>query len=330
MPCNDVVFCYLWRLLNIYPMSKREAILRYNLIIGRLRKSPASFNDIDQYLEREGQLQEYNLRVSKRTFQRDLDDIRLIYSIDIQFDFSSQQYLIEYADDPNGNIQLLEAFDTLNAFKLTANLSSKVYFEKRQPQGTENLYGLIHAIQNQFVISFKYKKFYTENITDRKVYPLALKEHKNRWYLIAEDKKDDKIKSFGLDRLSSMEITQETFKKEITFDVNKYYKNSFGIISSESEQPEEILLSFNSFQGKYIKSMPLHETQQIIEDNNDRLVVKMKLYITYDFIMEILSMGPNVKVLQPQKLRNNIMQAHIDSFKSYEKEHHTEFKLYTD
>ena len=68
-------------------MSKREALSRYNLIVNRIRKSPASLKDIQAYLQRESELQGYNFEISSRTFKRDLEDIWSIYKIDIQFDF---------------------------------------------------------------------------------------------------------------------------------------------------------------------------------------------------------------------------------------------------
>ena len=76
-------------------MSKRESISRYNLIIKKLRKHPSSFSEISDYLAFESDLQEYNFNVSKRTFQRDIEDIRSVYNIDIQYDFSRKVYNIE-------------------------------------------------------------------------------------------------------------------------------------------------------------------------------------------------------------------------------------------
>ncbi len=69
-------------------MSKREAVARYNLIINKLRKHPASFDEILSYLEVESDIQSYNFVVSLRTFQRDLADILSIYNIEINYDFS--------------------------------------------------------------------------------------------------------------------------------------------------------------------------------------------------------------------------------------------------
>ncbi len=51
-------------------MSKRELITRYSLIIKKLRRNPATFNEISEYLLLESELQEYNFNVSKRTFKK--------------------------------------------------------------------------------------------------------------------------------------------------------------------------------------------------------------------------------------------------------------------
>ena len=75
-------------------MSKRESIARYNLIIKKLRKSSSTFEEIDDYLARESELQSYNFNVSKRTFQRDLDDIRSLFKIDIQYNYTRKYYSI--------------------------------------------------------------------------------------------------------------------------------------------------------------------------------------------------------------------------------------------
>jgi predicted DNA-binding transcriptional regulator YafY len=128
-------------------MSKRESIARYNLIIQRLKKCPSSFDQIARSLELESEMQGYNLNISKRTFQRDVKDILALYNIDIQFDFSKKVYYIDYDDQPAVLERILEAFDTFHALNLKDRLSNHIHFEKRRPQGTENLYGLLACHQ---------------------------------------------------------------------------------------------------------------------------------------------------------------------------------------
>lgn len=298
-------------------MSKRESIARYNLIIKKLRKQPADFEQISTYLSLESELQEYNFNVSKRTFQRDLDDIRSLYNIDIVYDFSRKVYFIDLEEQPELNERILEAFDTFNALNITDRLSNYIHFEKRRPQGTENLYGLLHAIKNKVQISFSYKKFWEDEMSQRTAEPYALKEFKNRWYVLANDLKDNKVKSFALDRLTELEITRKKFQLPIDFDVNEHYKYCFGIISPNEHQPQEVILSFDPFQGKYIKTLPLHESQVILKDNEEELLIKLTLFLTYDFLMEILSYGDNVKVIQPESLIEDLKTSYENALKLY-------------
>jgi predicted DNA-binding transcriptional regulator YafY len=298
-------------------MSKREAISRYNLIIKKLRKSPVSFNEIADYLSLESELQSYDFNVSKRTFQRDLEDIRSIYNIDIQYDFSRKVYFIDFEQQPEVNERILEAFDTFNALNITDRLSNHIHFEKRRPQGTENLYGLLHAIKNQVQINFTYQKYWEDELTERIVEPYALKEFKNRWYVLANDLKDNQVKSFALDRLTDLEITKRKFQFPNDFNINEHYKYCFGIISPNGHKPQEVVLSFDPFQGKYIKSLPLHESQQILVDNEDELKVKLTLFVTHDFFMELLSYGENLKVIEPESLIKDIKNSLQETLKQY-------------
>ena len=294
-------------------MTKRESVLRYIHIMNKLRTGPATFEQIDDYLTRHSELQGSNFNMSKRQFQRDLKDIESIFEVEIKFDFRRKIYAIN--DDENSEMskRRMEALDVFNALKIGESSSQSIHFEKRKPQGTENFHGLLHAIKNQLQISFTYQKYWEDTITHRTVEPLALKEFRNRWYLLANDQKDNQVKSFAFDRLTELEITKKRFQPDVNFDVNEHYKFCFGIISPTDHELAEVILSFDPFQGKYIKSLPLHETQEILVEDEHEVRVKLKIYLTHDFLMEILSHGENVKVIQPisliEELKNSYQKA---------------------
>jgi len=301
-------------------MSKHEAVSRYNLIIRKLRNHPADFAEIANFLEVQSEIEGYNFKISKRTFQRDLKDIYAIYKIDIQYNFSDKVYYIDNDDQPEANERILEAFDTFNALNITDRLSDHIHFEKRRPQGTENLYGLLHAIKNCVQIRFSYLKYWEGELTRRLAEPLVLKEFKNRWYILAIDLKDNKIKSFALDRLSGLEITKKHFETPSGFNVTSYYRHCFGIVGPNGQEPEEVILSFDPFQGKFIKSLPLHESQEILKDDDEELRLKLRLVLTHDFLMELLSHGDNVKVIAPDKLVNEVKTVYRSALDQYRDE----------
>lgn len=298
-------------------MSKREAIIRYNLIINKLRKNPSTLKEIADMLLRESEIQGYNFNISDKTFKRDLNDIRSIYNIDIQYSFSRKVYYIDDDEQPEVNKRMLEAFDTFNALNLSERLSNHIHFEKRISQGTEHLYGLLHSIKNQYQITFSHQKYWEDESNVRVVEPYALKEFKNRWYILANDLKDNQVKTFGLDRISDLEISKKHFSIPENFDVDEYFRYCFGIISQNGHLPQEVILSFKPFQGKYIKTLPLHESQQILIDNDEELRIKLTLFITHDFIMELLSNGENLKVIKPKSLIADIKSSLTETLKQY-------------
>lgn len=287
-------------------MSKRIFYLRYSLIIKRLQKNPATFAEISDYLRREAELQDFTIEITKRTFQRDLDEIRSLFNVDIQYDFSQKVYRISEELQNDTRHRMLEAFDMFNALNITDDLSNYIYFERRKSQGTDNFYGLLHAAKHHQVIRFSYLKYEDDEITLRTAEPFGLKEFKGRWYLIAKDQKDGTIKTFGLDRIRDLEITKKRFEAQKTFNVNTLFKYSFGIVNPAKGKPEKIVLSFDPFQGKYIKSFPLHETQVVLVDNEKEVRVGLSLHITHDLMMELLSHGETLEVIKPPKLRKAI------------------------
>ncbi len=133
---------------------------------------------------------------------------------------------------------------------------------------------------------------------------------------MAKDTKDGYTKSFGLDRLTDLEITKAKFQMPKDHNIEESYRYCFGIINPD-EEPEEITLRFNAFQGKYIKSLPLHDTQQILLDNEEELRVKLKLCITHDLLMELLSFGDNMKVIAPRSLAKQIKTIYQKAFQQY-------------
>lgn len=305
-------------------MSKRGYISRYLLILKKLKAKPYStYEELQGYFDNQFdylQMQDDTLNIgfSKRTLQRDIREISNIFGIDIEYSKSEKGYFISQSETENMNFErMIEAFDMFNSLNLAQDLTPFIHLEKRKPQGTENLYGLLHAIKNKFQIKFSYQKFWEDEISKRIVEPYALKEFKNRWYIMAKDLKDSSIKSFALDRLTNLEITNKTFLYPDTYNIEQSYRYCFGIISPNDEDPQDIILSFDPFQGKYIKTLPLHDTQQVLVDNDDELQIKLKLCVTHDLIMELLSFGDNMKVLKPDTLITEIKTAHQKAYKQY-------------
>ena len=305
-------------------MSKRGYISRYLLLLKKLKLKPYStYKELLEYIDNQAgymQMQDDELYIgfSKRTFWRDKKEISKNFGIDIEYSRSQKGYFINQNENENLNFQrMMEAFDMFNSLNLAKELTPYVLLEKRPPQGTENIAVILKSIKNRNELGFDYHKFWEESSTNRIVAPLALKEFKNRWYLMAIDKKDNNLKSFALDRLSALEISDRPFEYPKDFDVDSHFKYCYGIISPTDQNVEQIVLSFEPVQGKYIKTLPLHANQKILIDNVEELRIELQLFITHDLIMELLSYGDNLKVIAPKYLAHRIQIEHEKASKRY-------------
>ncbi len=294
------------------------------LIVKKLKAKPySSYEELQSYIESQVdylQMRDETLNVgfSLRTLQRDIKEIRETFGVDIEYSKSNKGYFISQGEMENMNFQrMIESFDMFNSLNLARDLNPFILLEKRKPQGTENLYGLLHAVKNRLKVTFTYQKFWEDEASYRITDPYALKEFRNRWYLISKDNKEGKVKTFSLDRLTNLEITNKTFTLPKDYNAEESFRYSFGIISPDDQEPQEVVLSFDPVQGKYIKSLPLHESQEVLVDNEDELQIRLKLWITQDLVMELLSYGAEMKVLKPKSLIKEIKDAHQRAFNLY-------------
>lgn len=281
-------------------MAKREYIQRHLLIIKRLKNKPCSFEELKKYLLQQQELTEDNFDISKRTFQRDIKDIYTIYGTEIKNNKKEGWYEIVEEDLDKPFDRILEAFETMTALNASKQISNKLILENKGTKGTEYMSGLLYAIENNLEITITHKSFWKADEEVRILNPIAIKESKNRWYLICFDTVKEEFRNFGLDRIKKLEVSNKKFKTH-NYDAATYYQHAFGI---ETYEPaEKIKLTFDSFQAQYIKSLPLHNSQRVIYEDDEICTFEYFMHPTPDLQMEILKYGNTVTVIEPEGLK---------------------------
>ncbi|MFN4763686.1 helix-turn-helix transcriptional regulator [Gillisia sp. Q332] len=295
-------------------MAVHQTIKRYTRIISILRRRPMSYDEIQREIALDHSSIEEDLLTSQRTFQRDIKNIATIYDIEIGSDKSTNKYFIKDDVEEIHSRRLRENSEIVNAIRLSKGFGESLIFEERRSLGTEHMAGLIHAIQNRLSVKFEYHKYWDESVSDRTVNPVALKEARNRWYLIAQD--GDKVKNFALDRIKNLVISEFRFAP-IEYNVHQEFENSFGIINGTNEEAERVVLSFTPQEGRYVESLPLHHSQELVLKNEEEIRFSYFIRPTYDFRMELLSYGDQVKILKPEGLKKSIKSQLQKALKGY-------------
>lgn len=292
-------------------MKKDFFLARYALIIRKLESTPSTYPQLEDYLLSSFEFQDAGITTySIRTLQRDIKEISRLFNLDIHNKKKGDnRYYIEsrpVIQEDEYNQKLLESFQVSNVMKLHPDFSDFIFFESRKSSGLDHFYDLFYAVRNKRVITFDHFNYQNKMMSARKVHPLGLKESKNRWYLIAIDTKDKKLKSFGLDRIHYLEISKGKFRENYKINLREHFKNAFGVMSLEEKNPQKIILQCSKHQGEYIKSFPLHNSQTVLSETPESTTFLFLLHPTYDFMQEILSYGKEVTVLEPKSLVDDI------------------------
>ena len=160
-------------------MSKLIYFKRYLYLIDRLRSRPCSFNDLQEHVMRKLENDDIDttFEYAIRTFERDKKDIATLFGIDIHYNRKDKTYAIDEAEIEDQSVtRMIDAFSIHHALQQGNKLSPSVFLEKRKSLGTENIYGIIHSIQNGTILQFTYQKHWEDFSSQRKVYPIAIKE----------------------------------------------------------------------------------------------------------------------------------------------------------
>lgn len=139
------------------------------------------------------------------------------------------------------------------------------------------------------------------------VHPWYIKQYNNRWFLMAYDAEADRISNYALDRIQNFNVEEDVAyipNKEVDFE--HYFDDVFGVTIPPSDVEKiRVLLQFSKKQYPYIVSKPLHHSQEIVDAENRILAVEVRP--AYEFTQLILSFGFDVKVLEPEPFKQEIL-----------------------
>jgi len=182
-------------------------------------------------------------------------------------------------------------------------------------RGSEFLQPIIDYIQEKKAIELNYQSFNDPAPVYHTLHPYLLKEYRNRWYVIGHDESHNDIRTFGLDRIISIETATVKFIEK-DFNAEEYFKYTVGVISPTSEPPL-IQLAIKKPQAYYLLTQPWHESQIVSSKKKNEITFEFKLHPTFEFKSMVLGFGKDVKVIEPGSFREelkNELQSTLDRY----------------
>lgn len=182
-------------------------------------------------------------------------------------------------------------------------------------KGIELIPDILDAIHRSKVVKLEYQKFDECKSKSHVLKPILLKEDKQMWYILGVSIKNNNLTTYALDRIVNLTVTAEEFSP-LPFNSREYFKYSFGITVSE-KNPVEVIISFSPKQAHYLKTLCIHPTQEIIQDNTKEFIISVKVKPSYEFFSKILSYGSNATIISPPEIRSHFINAFEQAIKNY-------------
>lgn len=255
---------------------------------------------------------------SRRSFCNHRNAIAEVFGVDIECDRSTNKYFIQNGadlmDSDSDSAWLINTFTVNNLLSLgRERLSGRVSVESI-PSGQKWLTTLMEAMESNVKVVIRYRKYTSLQDAVYHVKPYGLKEHERRWYLLAYCVERKSLRVYSLDRILSMDLTQQKFKMPKKFDIDEAFLGSFGIYLPVKGEIKRILFRANEREAKYLRDLPMHISQKEVSDS----VFELRVIPDENLVIELCRKGDRIEVLEPQDVREKVIQVHRNALKLYE------------
>ena len=219
-------------------------------------------------------------------------------------------------DDDKLKKWMLDSYAVGNIIGENLSFKGRILVEEI-PSGRDHLTTILEAMKDNRIVSVTYHPFRKSQAYTFPIEPYCVKLFENRWYVLAHNIQYGDIRLYGLDRIENVEVTCETFKLPKDFNAEEYFSAAYGIVVGTGEKPEKIIIRAYEDHKHYLKSLPIHHSQRLIEDVGEYADFELFIAPTYDFVMKLLQVGSMIEVIEPAHLRKTMKGWIKDMYELY-------------
>lgn len=143
-----------------------------------------------------------------------------------------------------------------------------------------------------------------DRVTERTVSPQRLVHYRDNWYLDAHDHLRRALRTFSVDRVKEAAELDERAEDVTELVLNDYLASSYGIFAGKANKTA--VLRFSAERARWVADERWHPQQkgQYMTDGRYELTIPYR--DDRELVMDILRHGPDVEVVSPGSLREEV------------------------
>jgi predicted DNA-binding transcriptional regulator YafY len=191
-------------------------------------------------------------------------------------------------------------------------------------RGLQHLTPLHDAIKNRVPLLITYKSFRSAEAQTFCFSPYILKEFRNRWFVLGDrhDFTYSPLANLALDRIEKIDEAPkgERYRKDRNFHPKQYFKDMIGVTRNLDSPVEHVTFVVTQHEAPYVRTKPLHHSQQELGTNDDGSVVfSIDVILNHELERDILGYGEGITVVSPPWLVEKLQERLEKAFLNYGK-----------
>lgn len=150
----------------------------------------------------------------------------------------------------------------------------------------------------------------------RTVSPQRLVHYKENWYLVAWCHRAEGARVFALDSIEDAKVLKEPAIDMSKADIDAMVGQDFGIFSGENRSWAK--LRFSPLQARWVEAEVWHPEQKVSVLEDGSLLLEVPYSDQRELLLEVLRLGPEVEVLEPAELREEVRSRLSRALSRYE------------
>lgn len=162
---------------------------------------------------------------------------------------------------------------------------------------------------------FQYHGRGSDERSDRRVSPQRLTHYRESWYMDAWDEEKDSLRTFAVDRISHPRVLDDKTYDVAEEELDEHLMTSYGIFGG---RPDKIaVLRFTKARARWVADERWHPEQQFRFLDDGHYELRVPYRDARELVMDILRHGPEVEVLEPVSLRDQVRDQLEQALKTY-------------
>lgn len=176
---------------------------------------------------------------------------------------------------------------------------------KRYGQHRQTIDRLTRAIAERRTVQMRYYSASRNRMTRREVEPYRLVYAGGALYLIANDYLRRGVRTFAVERIRSLALTDHPYQMPLGFDASAYLHDALIVMHG---RPIAVELLFDKRRAAWVKDRLWHPSQHLTRLKDGRLRMSLRVADTPELVGWVLSFGSGVQVVKPLELRQKVRE----------------------